>query len=237
MNTTALLPNPAHEYFAELSAVPVESIAAELESRLRARHGAPAGFHLKLTAGDITDMLSDPDWSGEWDGPNIQLDGSRILTSWNRDTGIYFFVDHESDDPWPICQAGPLSAAIQSLATIFTPDYGAPTATASKAPHAPATGPIQCEAWCWEGDGHPDASLVEDQHCWSDSKNVQLSIVNSKAPVDEPSIVELYMHRSSEGGELVVGINPDRVHGASEFTKAEWDQFVLGGNELWEAAK
>lgn len=122
MNSTTLSPNPAHEYFAELAAIPVESIAAELESRFRARHGAPTGFHLNLTAGDITDMLANPDWSGEWDGPPIQLDDSKITTGWNPESGIYFFIDHEGDDPWSISQAGALGAAIQSLATSFVTD-------------------------------------------------------------------------------------------------------------------
>ncbi|AIX99798.1 hypothetical protein ART_0200 [Arthrobacter sp. PAMC 25486] len=132
MNATALSPSPAHEYFAELSAVPVESLTDELESRLRARHGAPSGFHLNLTAGDITDMLANHDWSGEWDGPTIQLDGSKITTGWNPDAGTYFFIDHDGDDAWPISQAGALSAAIQSLATIFAPDDASERPEASK---------------------------------------------------------------------------------------------------------
>ncbi|POH58291.1 hypothetical protein [Arthrobacter glacialis] len=122
MNTT-FAPNPAHEHAAAMSALPVEGITAELERRIRTRHGAPAAFHLELTAGDIHDMLADPDWCGEWNGPTIQLNDSRITTGWNPDTGIYFFIDHEGDNPWPLSQAGALGAAIQSLAAKLAPDY------------------------------------------------------------------------------------------------------------------
>ncbi|SEE21160.1 hypothetical protein SAMN04489740_0891 [Arthrobacter alpinus] len=119
MNTTVLSLSPIHEHLAELSATPVGAIATALEARLRARYGAPADFHLNLTAGDIQDMLADRDWSGEWDGPTIQLGDSKITTGWNPDTGIYFFIDHEGDGPWSISQASALGSAIQSLATQF----------------------------------------------------------------------------------------------------------------------
>lgn len=237
MNSTAFSPNPAHEHFAELSAIPVESLTAALESRLRARHGAPAGFHLNLTASDITDMLADPDWSGEWDGPTIQLDDSKITTGWNPDTGIYFFIDHADDDPWPISHAGVLGAAIQSLATGFSPDCDAPT-VAAKVPSAPATGPIDCETWCEDGTGHSNETLRDDQICWTSGITVLLSTHNSQRPLDEPDQIELFMHRDDGTGELVIGFDASSVARIDpEFTKAEWDQFVRSGNELWEAAK
>ncbi|ALE91846.1 hypothetical protein AOC05_05080 [Arthrobacter alpinus] len=133
MSATTLLPDLVHERAAELGALPVEEITAELESRIRARHGAPAGFHLKLTVNDVKELLADPDYSGEWDGPTIQLEDSKITTCWNSENGISFFVDHEDDNPWPISKAGALASAIQSIAKMTMPDYD-PTILATAEP-------------------------------------------------------------------------------------------------------
>ncbi|ALE05527.1 hypothetical protein AL755_08600 [Arthrobacter sp. ERGS1:01] len=213
-------------------------MAAEMENRVRAKFGVPGGFHLNLTVNDVQEMLADPDWHGDWTGPTIELNGGQITTHWAPDTGVDFYLDYEGDNPWPISQASALGAAIQSLATRFTPDYGTSGEGTGMQPGAPVAAPIKCEPWCSDGDGHPEEALMTDKHCWSEGKIVPLATNNATAPVDEPDLLELYMHRPEEHRDPVVGINPDRVHTRSlEFTKTEWDQFVISGNELWEAVK
>lgn len=36
--------------------------------------------------------------------------------------------------------------------------------------------PVQCQRWCAEGDGHPDATIPEDQLCTSEAVTVPLSL-------------------------------------------------------------
>lgn len=237
MNTTTLNPTPIHEHVAALGAVPVEALNAELEARIRARHGAPTGFHLELTLNDIQELLADPDYSGEWYGPSIQLQNSKITTGWNSTNGITFFVDHEADNPWPISQAEALSAAIQALATRLDPKCGVTMKAAGGGTSELATGPIHCESWCDDGTGHADETLADDQTCWTSGMSVTLSTHNANRPASEPDCIELFMHRAEEHGELVIGFDSSTVARIDpEFTKAEWDQFVRSGNEMWEAS-
>ena len=129
---TAFAPNLVHEHIADLSGVPLSDLTAEMETRVRTRFHVPEGFHLNLTVNDVQELLADPSWHGDWDGPIVQLDGSRITTHWAPDTGVDFYIDHEGDNPWPISQATALGAAIQSLSAMLAPDYATEFGEADK---------------------------------------------------------------------------------------------------------
>lgn len=96
--------------------------------------------------------------------------------------------------------------------------------TSNSAKSARATGPVECQPWCQDHNGHwltPGAAyvpLVEDQYCTSAESMFELSHGPADGPADEIGLFLVDDH-----GTRYIGINPDFVNGMWRLTADKAD--------------
>lgn len=111
---------------AALTSAPTAETTAELEARYREQFNPPAGYSLSMTEYDLEQLPLDPEYSGEWSGPQLRGKNWFITSHWTNQGGVKLWVDHigkdgkEDHEPFTPAEALAMSAALATLAQQVT---------------------------------------------------------------------------------------------------------------------
>jgi hypothetical protein len=88
---------------------------------------------------------------------------------------------------------------------------------------AHVTGPIECQPWCEDQDGHADETFTADQVCFGAESWVWMSKAGVDVSGDGVTQSAIGVHLQNIGGESYIALNPDRITGLLQFTADEAD--------------
>lgn len=93
-------------------------------------------------------------------------------------------------------------------------------------------GPIECQPWCEDHDGHVNELCTADQVCFSDERWISLSESGVDINADGVTRDAIGLYLSTTNGTPTLTIDPDSVSDGMRLTADELDTFIENMTEL-----